>query len=403
MKKKIISVITSLMFIFPLSSCHKHDWISYTVEERTCLTRGVERYECQTCGKTKTKYIPALGGEHNFEEFIYEPDCRSIGYSRYVCSRCGYYFEDDYTPITHDFKDGICTVCRAHEKGSEGLTFVKTNIGYNVADYKGTDKNVVIPAVYEGESVYGVEENAFFGNQNIESVELPLSVSSMGVSAFEGCTSLKEITLSKGVSSIGHRAFYGCISLDKIDFSYTQSIGDYAFYGCKSLKKAELGEDVTYVGDRAFYGCISLEKAVIPDWVMIIYDYTFYGCASLKDLKIGENCHDIGKAAFYGCASLKSVSFGEEMEDIGFAAFKNCESLEEVSFGKKLSGISAYAFENTALKRALFKDGENWEVREDRQGTGEKFDLSDGAKNAGLLSGEYSGFYWVKISKNGDS
>lgn len=403
MKKKIISVILSVMisaiFIFPFSSCHKHEWTSWTLEERTCLTRGAERYECDICGKSKTKYLPALGGEHRFEEVLYESTCSNIGYSKYVCSRCGYYFEADYTPIRHEYKDGVCVKCGGHKEGSEGLKFVKTDIGYSVADYTGSDKNVIIPTEHEGESVYGVEENAFFGNADIESVEMPLSVSAVGVSAFEGCVSLKKVTLSEGVSSIGHRAFYGCKALQSIDFSRTVNVGDYAFYGCASLKVAILSEDATYIGDRAFYGCKSLIAASVPDLVMRIYDYTFYGCSSLTDLRMGENCHDIGKSAFYGCTSLKKVEFGEGLEDIDFMAFKNCSSLREVKFGKKLNSISAFAFEGTALESAAFADTESWEYRADKQGTGESADLSDPAKNAVRLSDGYASFYWVRNRK----
>lgn len=397
MKKKIIAVILSIILLLPLSSCHKHDWMVWPLEYQTCLTRGAERHECRTCGKAYTKYLPAIGGNHDFVETIVEPTCKNIGLSRYTCSRCGYYFEDDYTPVVHTYENGQCTLCGGHKEGSDGLKFIKTNIGYSVADYVGTDENVIIPTEHEGETVFGIEDYAFFGNTNIESVEIPLAVSAVGVSAFENCTSLKSITLTDGAASIGHRAFYNCTSLKEIDFTSVASIGDSAFYNCTSLKEAVFGENLSYLGDYSFYNCKKLQKATIFDLVSKIHDYTFYGCTSLKYVSIGKLCHDIGKAAFAHCSSLQYVQFGEGLEDIAVMAFYNCSSLKEVRFEKNMLGIAPKAFSGcSSLKSAVFADAEKWEFRKDKQTSGERADLSDFEENARMLSDKYSEYYLVK-------
>ncbi|MDE6255106.1 MAG: C10 family peptidase [Muribaculaceae bacterium] len=68
---------------------------------------------------------------------------------------------------------------------------------------------VVLPEIEE------VSANMFEGCENLQSIDIPATVSSIGAGAFKDCSSLETITLT-GVSSIGDGAFAGCDNLTTI-------------------------------------------------------------------------------------------------------------------------------------------------------------------------------------------
>ena len=79
---------------------------------------------------------------------------------------------------------------------------------------------------------------AFEGLEQLETINLPLGLISIGNEAFKDCHNLKKIALPKSAKRIGESAFENCTSLSKLSFFDTMdSIDDYAFYNCTSLKK----------------------------------------------------------------------------------------------------------------------------------------------------------------------
>ena len=89
--------------------------------------------------------------------------------------------------------------------------------------YLGNDTNITIPDKINGIEVGSINERCF-KNSNIESVTLPSSVTSIEQQAFYGCDNLKSINLSN-VKFIGTEAFTNCPSLtDNIDLSSVEFI-----------------------------------------------------------------------------------------------------------------------------------------------------------------------------------
>ena len=148
--------------------------------------------------------------------------------------------------------------------------------------YLGNDTNITVPDKINGIEVGSINKRCF-KNSNIESVTLPSSVTVIEQQAFYGCNNLKSINLSN-VKSIGTEAFTNCPLLtDNIDLSSVnrvdnkglagtyfktidlpacESVGDSAFESCIAqeitLNKA------TDLGDNAFKNCSNLETLYIP-------------------------------------------------------------------------------------------------------------------------------------------
>ena len=90
--------------------------------------------------------------------------------------------------------------------------YTNEGINYLIA-YKGNDTALELPDNYNGES-YVINEYAFSNCENLISVEIPNSVTSIGASAFRGCTGLTSIIIPTSVTSIERSTFISCSKLN---------------------------------------------------------------------------------------------------------------------------------------------------------------------------------------------
>lgn len=155
---------------------------------------------------------------------------------------------------------------------SEGIAYTLSDDGtYYICSDIGTCTNtdIVIASEYKGLPVKGIDKRAFLN-----------------------CNNLTSIIIGGSVTSIGYEAFYGC----------------------ENITSVVIGNSVTSIGERAFYACERLTSVVIPDSVTIINNGTFNYCRSLTSVVIPDGVTSIGKKAFSGCDSLTELRFNGTIE-----------------------------------------------------------------------------------------
>lgn len=130
---------------------------------------------------------------------------------------------------------------------------------------------------------------------NLRSITIPNSVTSVGIAAFASCSAFTSVTIPNSVTSIGASAFSGCTSLTSVT----------------------IPNSVTNVGDAAFSKCTSLTTITLPDGVLSVNDWTFSGCTQLTSVKMGENVTSIGQFAFENCQSLSAITIPDKVQNIG--------------------------------------------------------------------------------------
>lgn len=124
--------------------------------------------------------------------------------------------------------------------------------------YKGKDENVKIPSEYNGKPVTKIDESAFENCDFIKSVEIPDSVTSIGMFAFHGCTALESVKLSNALTQLNESLFADCESLTSIEIpNGVVSIRDGAFSGCSALENiyCEAAKKPEYWDDGWNEGC----------------------------------------------------------------------------------------------------------------------------------------------------
>ncbi len=181
-----------------------------------------------------------------------------------------------------------------------------------VTAYRGSAADVVVPDMYNGDTVVEIGEYAFYSSSetsSIVTVDIPKTVERIARGAFYECTYLVDVNLSDSVTEIGEYAFYRNTRLKTVgDITSVEEIEAYAFLGCANLRSVTLSDDLTSIGEFAFADCALLSEITVPDRVGVIVDDTFNGCSSLKKVVLKAAVLDtVGRYAFRDCASLETV------------------------------------------------------------------------------------------------
>lgn len=163
--------------------------------------------------------------------------------------------------------------------------------------YLGNDTNITIPDKINGIEVGSIKEGCF-KNSNIENVTLPSSVTSIEQQSFYGCDNLKSINLSN-VKSIGAEAFTNCPSLtDNIDLSSVETISERGLAGTY-FKTMNLPK-CTDIGDSAFEDC-TMQKIVLNN-------ATNLGSNVFKNCKNLEMIYAPKVKGFDGCSGCTNLN-----------------------------------------------------------------------------------------------
>ncbi|MCL2630441.1 MAG: leucine-rich repeat domain-containing protein [Firmicutes bacterium] len=164
--------------------------------------------------------------------------------------------------------------------GMGELEYRRNGNGYEVVGIRFNDsRDVVIPATHRGKPVVAIADRAFLSYNEITSMTIPKSVTSIGGFLFFNYGyHLTSVIFEEGskLTSIGYGAFYGCTSLTSITIpNSVTSIGLFAFANCTSLISITIPNSVTTIGSSAFNGCTSLTSITIPFSVTSIGESAF--------------------------------------------------------------------------------------------------------------------------------
>ena len=293
----------------------------------------------------------------------------------------------------------------AYELLSDGTYGVKQGLG--IKNKSVTE--IIIPATYKDIPVTQIIDNAFLRCYDIVSVQMPDTITRVGIGAFERCDSLENIdvyvvdpnsTAFKPYSSSdGALLFFdeasGNTNLEVFPRAKTgtytvpeevDNIRPYAFKYSK-ISKVIISKGVTYVAESAFYECKSLhtiefefgretsvtiandafnnlpkvETLILPAKLNVIEDLkTLDKLTALKTIQVeegGENysasnnllCDGPGTALLYVPNSFAGV-FEAPMGITGIAdgVFAGKASITEVIIPAWVTSIGNNAFENCA-------------------------------------------------------
>ncbi len=230
------------------------------------------------------------------------------------------------------------------------------------------------------EGLASLPDNAFQNCDNLTSIVIPDTVTSIGTGVFDGCTNIESVTLpgtlnqtsiQNALSSLATNSANSSYDIEITNVTTTTQISDIktaisnsgkyvdlslenctdltsipnsAFQNCNKITNIELPDSITTIGNNAFYNCSSLESISIPSSVTSIGNSAFYYCTSLESITIPSSVTSIGSNAFSSCTSLESITIPSSVTSIGNGAFDSCTSLESITIPSSVTSIGISAF-----------------------------------------------------------
>ena len=213
--------------------------------------------------------------------------------------------------------------------------------------------NITIPTELNGIRVTGIGNYAFHYLPALTNVTIPQGITSIGDYAFSDCDGLISATIEEGVPT-GANMFNGCDNLAtvKLPESLT-TIADGSFAYCYALNHVTIPDNVTKIGTSAFSVCVKLSNITLGRGLTTIGDFAFKNCDNLETIQLPSNLEKIGEEAFRECDILKSITLPDSVTDIGESAFSTCPELESITIPKNVTTIKSGTFDYCSKLKSI--------------------------------------------------
>jgi hypothetical protein len=189
--------------------------------------------------------------------------------------------------------------------------------------------DVEIPKVVEDNYlVTGIGNAAFKFSKNIQHVELPDTITHIGVEAFAS-SDIVSIQLPKHLKQLEERVFHKCNHLKEIYIPDEMvSIGEASFSKCTNLEKVHLNKTLVHIDALAFSKCYSLNHITLPETLTTIGNFGFSE-NGFEEIVIPKSVEYIGQSAFAFNEELKYVHLLNKNIKIFQDAFIGCDKIED--------------------------------------------------------------------------
>ena len=198
--------------------------------------------------------------------------------------------------------------------------------GDNEIWYTSSDGNAVTP--YAADAFGGLEivSNTYEGGRGKLVFNGPLV--EIGNNAFMYCDNLETVDLPETVKTLGEQVFQSCTSLLTVFFQgELASCGDCAFRSCEKLTR--------FYG----YGASPNGRFLVVDGRLAAfapYDY------DMMDIEVPSGVTGIAPYVFDGEDYIYTISLPESLTSVAQNAFYQCTSLEEITFPECLWRYSSF-------------------------------------------------------------
>lgn len=176
-----------------------------------------------------------------------------------------------------------------------------------------------------------------FASSGLTSIHIPGSVRFINVGAFGSCSNLTSATFEYGINILPAAMFAHCVNLASV--ALPDSVGAFeqnpallgAFEDCPALKSITFPPGLTNIGFSAFRSS-GLTQVTIPGGVGYVGAQAFESCRALATVTIEPGVRFLDYASFRGCTGMSTVTIPNTITNIGPYAFAGCTSLTRVNF-----------------------------------------------------------------------
>lgn len=351
MKKRIISLLMALLMLTSLLPTAV--WAEGDTPEQAAAAAtdsGTVEQEPAAPETSETPVEPEQPTEPEQSaepEADAEPDSNGIALYSTASGQCG-------NNLTWTLNGGVLTI------SGKGAMWDRDNEWYGFCGVLDQADEVTSVVVESG--VTSIAYEAFNWLENMTSVTIPKTVTSIGCSAFSvGCDALTTINYA-GTTSQWKR-ISSTLSLPlatkvvctngtitptlsgKCGKNVSYSISDD---GVLTISGTGAMNNFTYksdISDCPWHGVrYALKKIVVEDGVTSIGSYAFSFDLSVTDVTLPSSLKTIGRNAFWGCYGLTSVVIPEGVTTIGAYVFEQCTAMETITVPASATELGNRAF-----------------------------------------------------------
>ena len=298
------------------------------------------------------------------------------------------------------------------DETADGFEYTISNGEVTITSYIGSATNLTIPSKIDGYPVTAIGESAFYHCQNLKSIVIPNSVTSVEAWVLQECTGLTEITVDNGnpyYSSVDGILFNKdkteliCYPAGKVGSSYSipssvTTIGDSAFEYCNDIQSVKIPSSVTAIGEFAFSNCPKLSAITVDEGnpyfssvngVLFNKDKTELVCypagitdtiytvpnsvtsfaigafagSAFKSVTLPVGVTTIPRGAFWGCENLETIVLPNGVTTIDLGAFWWCQKLETIALPKSITYIEYAAFTECTSLSTVYYAGDEYDQK----------------------------------------
>ena len=178
----------------------------------------------------------------------------------------------------------------------------------------GADGNTYTVTSIADRSIGHQDANA--GNQHIEYLYVPKTVTYLGAQFARNCYSLKEVKIDASVTKLNAGDFWSCSALEILDLSGMKNLTtlDQITSSTPKLHTVKLPNTVTTIGGKAFQSCGSITSFVIPNGVTTIGSNCFQS-TKIQTLVLPATLNSVGGAAFHSISTVETLVFANTSFD----------------------------------------------------------------------------------------
>jgi len=221
---------------------------------------------------------------------------------------------------------------------------------------KNTNSNFYVGAVTIPSTVscYGMTanvtslaSNSFAYKDQLTSITIPSTISSIPEACFMGAISLEEVNLPSTIKKIEYGAFQYCEKLTSITLPKELELIDCWSFSSTGLSSLTIPASVTMIAGSAFANDANLESVDIQASLTIIPMEMFMNCHKLKEIRVPNAVTTIEERAFASCSSLNTVYLPASVRYMTNDAFLSPEDVEvDVPDGVHQSHIQNVVIDN---------------------------------------------------------
>ena len=228
-------------------------------------------------------------------------------------------------------------------------------------------KGCVSSVIPDDGSIKAIGDYAFSSCDLVDGFTIPFGVITIGREAFED-NDMTTLVIPESVTSIGVNAFDECRKLVYLTLpdsvTYMPDLGNFYLYWSAETKAELYDEDgALYIGNHLIdarriegeytvkdgtvtisnYPVLgnSLTSITVPDSVVYIEGEVFKRLNSLTTVRLGRGITELPNDMFIGCDNLQTVYITDSVTKLGGNIFESCEKLSDVYYDGTLEQWNA--------------------------------------------------------------